>query len=94
MRHIVFGITLAAILLACKSGWNAPISNAPTKDNPCGIDGVVCAANGKVTGMCCNSGETCCNGDMCPAGMCEDIDEDQGLAMRKSHPQWKASLEK
>lgn len=86
IRVSVFATTFVA-LLACQ---NAPLPTTPTADNPCGAAYVACTAGGKLTGMCCDEGTTCCDGSMCPAGTCEQIDDVQGYGKRAPSKQWKA----
>lgn len=86
------------LLVGCNAfnTWDAPISEARTKDYPCGIDGVVCVdmTDGglKPTGMCCDEGQTC-GGTMwphvgCPAGACCDINTTPEMArpLRRQRP--------
>jgi hypothetical protein len=87
MKTSVLLVVIPVILVACA---NAPLPTTPTADNPCGVSYVACADGGKLTGMCCDEGTTCCDGSLCPAGMCEQIDNDQGLGKRKASNQWKA----
>jgi hypothetical protein len=58
---------------------NAPLSAAPTADNPCGETYVVCLnMDGKPNGSCCGQNKTCGGGKYsvgCPAGECCFIGE-------------------
>ncbi len=89
MKLSLIGLSVA-LTISCAKDWNAALPEAPTVENPCGITGVACASGDKLTGMCCSEGFTCCDGNTCPKGQCEDINEGQGLEKRRPSPQWRA----
>jgi hypothetical protein len=78
-----------------------PISTAPRKGYPCGINGLVCVgADSKPTKMCCDQGEVCGGAFPnagCPAGECCDeligANRHNADAAKGEHPQRRGDFE-
>jgi hypothetical protein len=80
----------AVALVVVISCVNAPLPTTPQPGAPCGVSYVTCTNGATPTGFCCDENTYCCNGTTCPAGMCEQTNDNGLVGKKRQSAQWRA----